>query len=37
MTNSYTSYRGMTFQGYTRSGVTDGWKKGESLHLARYM
>jgi len=26
----------MTFQGYTRSGVTDG-KRGESPHLASYM
>jgi len=27
----------MTFQGYTRSGVTDGGKMEESLHLASYM
>jgi len=29
MTNSYTSYRCMTFQSYTRSGVTD-WGRGEN-------
>jgi len=37
MTNSYTSYRCTTFQGYTRRGVTDRKKRGESPHLASYM
>jgi len=37
MTNSYTSYRCMTFQGYTHSGVIDGEKRGESPNLASYM
>jgi len=35
--NSYTPYRCMTFQGYTRSGVTVGGKRGELIHLASYM
>ena len=37
MANSYTSYKCMTFQGYTRSDVTDGGKREESRHLASYV
>jgi len=37
VTNSCTSYRCMTFQSYTRGGVTDRGKRGESPHLVSYM